>query len=232
MSKLRRMLRACADLVYGVVEMGRPKLARTKEQIAIRLAPGTKARLESLMRMLRRKGQGGVVRSEVLRVAIERGIAALEADVSLERTIGSAAAGLLTATPTAAPISVRSARSAPEPPARPPKRMLAPLRSAPKPQPARSREAGASVIPGTLAERALRQMQRLGSERGEMLNIADVCRAAWPPNPHRVHEALLELEQLGVVELCPADARSGTPRDQALLMKGAGGALLGYVRLS
>lgn len=92
--------------------MGRPKLPQTKEQIAIRLAPGTKARLAALIRTMQAKGIDVPLRSEVLRTAIERGIDAMEGDLAS----GGRPARDLTRDQPAAPAASAPARTRPVPP--------------------------------------------------------------------------------------------------------------------
>ncbi|HQP37977.1 MAG TPA: hypothetical protein PLI95_22495, partial [Polyangiaceae bacterium] len=85
-------------------------------------------------------------------------------------------------------------------------------------------------IPGTLADRTLRQLRDMGGGASNV-SLPELCRRAWPPNPGRVHEALRELEATGLVELgaAPAAARASSA-DRDLLMEGPSGALLGVVR--
>ncbi len=196
--------------------MGRPKLDRTKEQIAIRLAPGTKARLDALLTALQRRSRTAIIRSELLRLAIERGIAQMEAEAASARTASSVLSSK--PPPPAARSSVPRSTRAPAP---------QPL-SSPR---AASSAPGASVHAGTLEERTLRQIERLAPQHGAVLSIPDVCRAAWPPNPVRVHDALRELARLGLVDLRAATAaQRSPPEDEGLLIPAPGGAL-GTVRL-
>ncbi|MBI5533490.1 MAG: hypothetical protein HY898_12290 [Deltaproteobacteria bacterium] len=206
--------------------MGRPKLARTKEQIAIRLSPGTKARLAALLRTLGTRG-ARPIRSEVLRQAIERGLAALEAEAhGKPEPVASPARVAQPAAPSPKPVPAEaSGRARPAPP---PPRIPVPSTSR---RPAAERR---GPIPGTLADRAWIRLQALtGGDRSRDVPLPELCRAAWPPNPARVRDALAELVDLGLVELRPlagGERLSGAERD--LLVHGAAGAVFGLVRMA
>jgi predicted DNA-binding protein len=198
--------------------MGRPKLPRTKEQIAIRLAPGTKARLSSLLRSIAAAG-GRPVRSEVLREAIERGLGALENELGTR------------AVAQPAPVVTRPARANDPPPrarpAPPPPRIPAPAASHPV------SSARRAPIPGTLADRALQRLETLRAQgHAREVPLPQLCREAWPPNPARVRDAVTELADLGLVELLPMPSGTrATASDQDLMLRDAARGSLGIVRL-
>ena len=196
--------------------MGRPKLPRTKEQIAIRLAPGTKTRLAALLKNLAVRG-AAPVRSDVLREAIERGLSAMEAE--LEAGASASRTG-----------AARARAAAPNPPVAPAARPRAAPPPPRIPAPASVRR---GPIPGTLADRALKRLEELsGQDRSRQVPLPQLCREAWPPNPARVRDAVNELAELGLVELLPVP--SGTrlgPGDQDLVLHNSSRGILGSVRL-
>ena len=212
--------------------MGRPKLARTKEQIAIRLSPGTKARLAALLRSLSSRGSKPI-RSEVLRQAIERGLGLLEAEAHGAPAAGGVAHPALRSPAGARETRLAAARApAIEPAARP--RPAPPPPRIPIPSTSRAPSVSRrSPIPGTLADRAYSRLQELtGGERGRDIPVPQLCKAAWPPNPARVRDALAELVDLGLIELRPAPGGTRqSPTERDLIVHGSGGAMLGLVRM-
>jgi hypothetical protein len=71
----------------------------------------------------------------------------------------------------------------------------------------------------------------LAAERSGEVSIPELCRAAWPPNPARVREALQELVELGLVDLRPlASGARLSPADRDLVMATEGGTILAGVR--
>jgi hypothetical protein len=68
--------------------------------------------------------------------------------------------------------------------------------------------------------------------RSSEVALPELCRAAWPPNPGRVRDALNELAALGLVELraVPSGSRISA-EDRELLMRDETGAAVGAVRI-
>lgn len=63
------------------------------------------------------------------------------------------------------------------------------------------------------------------------VSVPALCRAAWPPNPSRVHEALRELRELGLVELLAASPSDLNGSDHELILADPSGAQFGSARL-
>lgn len=58
-----------------------------------------------------------------------------------------------------------------------------------------------------------------------------LCRAVWPHNPPRVHEALSELRDLDLIELLAATSSELNGSDRELLLIDPSGASFGSARL-
>ena len=259
--------------------MGRPKLPRTKEQIAIRLAPGTKERLEALVKAWEMRHGEKPIRSELIREALDEGLRSMEVRLTgTQPTIDPPArvpppaaqamppparvnpfaprtqAGQEPArrnelparrevpiappsqprVPVAAPtLQPRTPLAVPAAPPLPRAPVAAPVAAPPQPRAPAPAFAHSSdkPMPGTLADRAWKRLQEMSAgNTAAIVSLPRLCRAVWPPNPAKVHDAIRELADRGYVELLAPEGE--VPRaDQSLVMRNPDGELLGALRL-